>query len=163
MEWLRHIYNLSSSGDRNLMSSRWNTHSWGKRMQEAGAGADESGHKSRKTGIDGDIQQGKRSFPGLHGSRQDMADDDKWDGESPKKTDWSLLLQVFRCAKSTQGLTEGEVKRLGCPIGSACRFRTSSCWLEHRPEKRPYPIAEVVIKGRTIREMAIELARKIRE
>lgn len=92
-----------------------------------------------------------------------MGDDDKWDGESPKKTDWSLLLQVFRCAKSTQSLTESEVKKLGCPIGSGCKFQRSTCWLEHRPERRPYPITEVVVKGRTIKEMAVELARKARE
>ncbi len=85
--------------------------------------------------------------------KHDFTDLYVWDGESPRRGDWGLALAVFRSCKQNCQLTDPEIKKIACPVGSSCRYRNNSCVLEHRQEKRAQPIAEILQPGKNILDM----------
>ena len=115
---------------------------------------------------------GKRSYEGTvendekrRRHKKELDENTPWDGTSPSPTDWGFKLSIIKLARKQGGSREGwgerENRYVLCPIGHNCRYRGSTCSLEHRPERRAVEVADVMKAGRTPLEMGRDLTRVV--
>ena len=117
---------------------------WGKRSYEGGLESDEKRRRQKK----------------------EVDENTPWDGTTPSPTDWSFKLSIIKLARKQggsrdQGWGERENRYVLCPIGPNCRYRGSTCSLEHRTDRKPVDVADVMKAGKTPLEMGKELTREV--
>ena len=116
---------------------------WGKRSYEGGLENDEKRRRQKK----------------------ELGENTPWDGTTPSPTDWGFKLSIIKLARKQGGSREGwgerENRYVLCPTGHNCRYRGSTCSLEHRPERRAVEVADVMKAGKTPLEMGRDLTREV--